>query len=499
MRSITPPPRRLVNSPALGDNGARLNHAGSVLPPIVPVVLCGGSGTRLWPLSRQDFAKQHTPILGGRSPFQRTLERVAAGGGVFGRPIVVTGAGGRFMAADQAAATGVAVEVLVEPEGRDTLPAIAAAVELLARRDPDAIALVLPSDHLIPDAAGFAAAAVRAAAAAGGGDLVVFGLAPGHPATSYGYIRPGAALASGARRVAAFVEKPDAARAAALIAEGCLWNAGMFCFRVGAARDEIAAQAPEAAAAAARALDAAADDLGALRLGPVFATAPKRSFDYGVMEKTARAVVVAADFAWSDIGDWRELHARSPKDADGNVIEGAVVARDATGNYLRADGRLVCALGVEGLIVADTPDALLVAPLARAQEVKGLVAALAAEGRPEATRPARVHRPWGWYQTMDLGDRFRVKRIQVAPGKKLSLQRHHHRAEHWVVVRGTAEVTRDGETMLLQENESVYLPLGCAHRLANPGRIPIEIIEVQTGAYLEEDDIVRIEDDFGRG
>ncbi len=464
---------------------------------IIPVVLCGGSGSRLWPLSRRDFAKQHVPILGGGSPFQRTLGRLTDGA-TFGRPLVVTGAGGRFMVADQAAAVGVAVDILLEPEPRDTLPAIAAAAQWVARRDPEAVILVLPSDHLIPDAAAFAATARLAAAAAREGDLVAFGLTPSAPATGYGYIRPGAPLPSGARRIDAFVEKPDAARAAALIAEGCLWNGGMFCFVAGAGCAEIAALAPEAAAAAAAALDGATDDLGALHLGQAFAAAPKISFDYGVMEKTDRAVVVEAPFAWSDIGDWRELWTQSPKDAAGVAVEGDTVAIDCRDSYLRSSSRLLCVIGVEGLAVVDTPDAVLVAPLDRAQEIKGLVAALASDGRREATEPARVHRPWGWYQTMDLGDRFRVKRIQVAPGKKLSLQKHHHRAEHWVVVRGAAEVTRDAETILLRENESVFLPVGCVHRLANPGKIPVEIIEVQTGAYLEEDDIIRIEDDFGR-
>ena len=464
---------------------------------IIPVILCGGSGTRLWPLSRQDFAKQHVPILGGLSPFQRTLRRVGCRD-LFGRPLVIAGAGSRFLAADQAEQAGVAIEIVVEPEARDTLPAIAAAAEIVALRDPDALLIVLPSDHLIPDPDAFAAAARAAAAAAGEGALAVFGVAPTEPSTAYGYIRPGETIGEGVRRVAAFVEKPDRVRAEALIGEGCLWNAGMFCFRAETARAEIAAWVPEAAEAVRAAVAAATDDLGALRLGAAFGEAPRLSFDHGVMERTERAVVAPAGFAWSDIGDWREIYAQSPKDADGNALDGPAVVRDGRGNYLRADGRLVCALGVEGLAVVDTPDALLVAPLARTQEVKALVAALVAEGRPEATTPARVHRPWGWYQTMDLGERFRVKRIQVSPGKKLSLQKHHHRAEHWVVVRGTAEVTRDHEVLMVRENESVYLPLGCVHRLANPGKIPVQIIEVQTGAYLEEDDIVRIEDDFGR-
>jgi mannose-1-phosphate guanylyltransferase/mannose-6-phosphate isomerase len=465
---------------------------------IVPVILCGGSGTRLWPLSRKDFAKQHVPVLGGESPFQRTLRRVA-GQEAFDTPIVITGAGGRFMAADQAAATGVAIELALEPEGRDTLAAVALAAELVARRDPAATALVLPSDHLIPDADAFAAAAAAGGRAAAGGDLVIFGLKPTRPATAYGYIRPGASVSADARRVGAFEEKPAADRAATLIAEGCLWNAGMFCFRADAALAQIRALAPLAAEAVARAVSEGEDDLGALRLGAAFLEAPKISFDYAVMEKTDRAVVVEAGFGWSDIGDWREIWALSEKDSDGVAQEGDTVALDVRNSYLRSDGRLLCAIGVEGLVVVDTPDAVLVAPLDRSQDVKRLVAELGTRGRAEATAPARVHRPWGWYQTMDLGERFRVKRIQVSPGKKLSLQRHHHRAEHWVVVKGTAEVTRDNEVVLLRENESIYLPLGCVHRLANPGKIPVEIIEVQTGAYLEEDDIVRIEDDFGRG
>lgn len=464
---------------------------------LTPVILCGGSGTRLWPLSRRDFAKQHVPVLGGLSPFQRTLVRVSDTS-VFRRPVVIVGIGGRFIAADHAAAVGVAVDILVEPEPRDTLPAIAAAADWAARRDADAVLLVLPSDHLIADVDAFSADAASAAEVARSGEIVAFGLRPTHPATGFGYIRPGAELPSGGRRIAAFIEKPDAARAAALIPEGYVWNGGIFCFAAGAACDEIAAHAPDVAAAAKSAIDCATPDLGALRLGPAFSEAPRLSFDSGLMEKTGRGAVIEASFDWSDIGDWRELWSRAPKDASGVAHDGDTVAFDCRDSHLRSESRLVCALGVEGLAVVDTPDAVLVAPLARAQQIKTLVAALAADGRREATEPARVHRPWGWYQTMDLGERFRVKRIQVRPGKKLSLQKHYHRAEHWVVVRGTAEVTRDGEVQVVRENESVYLPLGCVHRLANPGKIPVEIIEVQTGAYLEEDDIVRIDDDFGR-
>ena len=465
---------------------------------LIPLILCGGSGTRLWPLSRRDFAKQHVPILGGESVFQRTLRRVAAVP-AFDRPLVVAGAGARFMAVEQAAETGVEIELALEPEGRDTLAAIAAGAWLARRRSEEAIVLAMPSDHLIADLDAFAAAAEAAARAAAAGDVVALGLTPRGPSEAYGYIRPGAPNPAGGRRIAAFEEKPDRARAEALIAEGCLWNAGMFCFSAQALEAELRRLAPELADATERAAAEAALDLGALRLGAAFLEAPRISFDYGIMEKTDRAVVIEADLDWSDIGDWREIWSLSEKDAQGVATEGDVVSVDARDSYLRADGRLICALGVEGLAVVDTPDAVLVSTLERAQEVKGLVAALAASGRPEASSPARVHRPWGWYQTMDLGDRFRVKRIQVAPGRQLSLQKHFHRAEHWVVVRGVAEVTRDEETLMVRENESVFLPQGCVHRLANRGKIPVEIIEVQTGAYLEEDDIVRIEDDFGRG
>jgi mannose-1-phosphate guanylyltransferase/mannose-6-phosphate isomerase len=463
---------------------------------ITPIVLCGGSGTRLWPLSRADFAKQHAPVLSGEAPFQGTLRRLATDH--FARPIVVAGAAARFMAADQASKVGMEVDLVLEPEGRDTLAAVTLATLVLAERGPEAIGLVLPSDHMIPDTAAFAEAASRAAAAAAGGGIVILGITPRGPATGFGYIRPGAPAPGGGFHVDRFIEKPDLATAERLIAEGCLWNAGMLCFRADAMLAEIERHAPETLAAARAGFEAGRLDLGALRPGDAFTRAPKVSFDVGVLEKTDKAVVTPADFVWSDVGDWKEVWTLSEKDADGMALIGDVVARDSRESYIRADGKLVCAIGIEGLAVIDTPDALLVCPLDRSQEIKALVGDLAAQGRPEALGSARVYRPWGWYQTMDLGARFRVKRIQVTPGAKLSLQKHHHRAEHWVVVQGTAEVTRDDEVITVRENESVYLPLGTVHRLANPGRIPVEIIEVQTGSYLEEDDIIRIEDDFGR-
>jgi mannose-1-phosphate guanylyltransferase/mannose-6-phosphate isomerase len=463
---------------------------------IVPAILCGGSGSRLWPVSRRDFAKQHVPILGGASPFQRTLQRL--GGSLFARPIVIASAASQFVVADQAAEVDVEIEIALEPEGRDTLAAVAIAACLAFRRDPAALVLVMPSDHLVPDVEAFRTSAQAAARLASDGRIVVLGITPTEPSTAYGYVAKGEPLAERAYVVDRFVEKPDADRAGKLIAEGCLWNAGMFCFRADAGVREMEALAPKALLAVQRSIDDAEEDGDVIRLGSSFASAPKISFDHAIMERTRRAAVLETGFEWSDIGDWKAVWSKSRRDADGVASEGKVHARDVTDSYLRSDGRLMCVLGVSGLAVVDTADAVLVAPIDRAQEVKDLVRELEVKGAAEARSPARVHRPWGWYQTMDLGERFRVKRIVVLPGKRFSLQKHHHRAEHWVVVRGTAEVTRDSEQLLLRENESVYLPLGCVHRLANPGRIPVEIVEVQTGAYLEEDDIVRFEDDYGR-
>lgn len=466
------------------------------LSQIVPAILCGGSGSRLWPVSRRAFAKQHVPILGGASPFRRTLQRL--GGGLFAAPIVIGSAESQFLLADEAQAAGVDVEIALEPDGRDTLAAVTLAACLAARRDPGAIVLVMPSDHLVPDVAAFEAAAVAAARVAAEGRIVVLGIPPTGPSSAYGYVAPGARLGPEAFVVDRFVEKPEEGRAAALIAEGALWNAGLFCFRAADGLREIAALAPAALAAVERAIPPEDGAAGPIVLGAAFAEAPRISFDHAVMERTTRAAVVPAVFPWSDVGDWKAVWELSRRDAAGVAREGRVHAVDVTDSYLRSDGRLVCVLGVSGLAVVDTADAVLVAPLERAQEVKALVGSLETHGFAEAVTPARDHRPWGWFQTVDLGPRFRVKRIVVLPGKRFSLQKHHHRAEHWIVVRGTAQVTRDEEVVLVRENESIYLPVGCTHRLENPGRIPVEIVEVQTGAYLEEDDIVRFEDDFGR-
>lgn len=461
---------------------------------VLPVILCGGWGTRLWPLSRTGFAKQHVALFEGDSLFQQTLARLTRP--PFARPLIIAARDARFMVTEQAAASGVEVELALEPEGRDTLAAVTFAAVLASRRDPKAPVLVLPSDHFVPDAQAFASTVVRAAKLALDGELVIFAVRPTSPATAYGYIVPGAPVVGEARRVDRFVEKPEAEHALALIAEGALWNAGMFCFRPDVALAEIETYAPEALAKVRAAVAAAEIELGALVAGDEFRQTVKTSFDYAVMERTTRAVVLPVDYVWSDLGDWEATWQLSPKDETGVASSGQVVAMDVTNSYIRSEGRLVCALGVDNLAIIETPDAVLVTNLERAQDVKMVVAELESIGRDEARLPQRVQRPWGWYQTVDLGNRFRVKRILVEPGKRLSLQSHHHRAEHWIVVRGTAQVVRGDETLLLSENDSIYLPLGIVHRLGNPGKIPVEIIEIQTGAYLEEDDIVRLKDDF---
>ncbi len=465
---------------------------------VKPVILSGGTGTRLWPVSREGMAKQLLPLTGERTMLQDTLARVAGAEG-FGMPMVVGSHAVRFMLREQAEKVAPGTKILLEPARRDTMAAVLlAALTVAADEGPETVLAVMPSDHMIRGEGAFRTAILTAARAVRDAGIAVIGVTPTEPATGYGYIRPGAATGAGTRAVAAFVEKPDAGRARQLIADGCLWNAGIFCFRAGWLVEALAALRPDDVA---RMQDAVAEmraDLGMFIPGRAFEEVSQISFDHAFMEHTADAQVVEATFSWSDVGDWNALWSVADKDADGNALTGDVVARDARDNLVRADSRTVCVLGVERLAVVETADAILVAPRDRAQDVKGLVEGLKAEGRPVATEHLRVHRPWGWYQTMDLGERFRVKRIVVSPGAKLSLQRHHHRAEHWVVVRGTAEVTLDDTISILHENESVYLPIGSVHRLANPGKIPVEIIEVQTGTYLEEDDIERISDEFGR-
>jgi mannose-1-phosphate guanylyltransferase/mannose-6-phosphate isomerase len=465
---------------------------------IVPVLLAGGSGTRLWPVSRDAMPKQFLPLMGDRSTYQQALLRVA--GDLFAPPIVVTAADFRFFARRQAEDVGIEATIVLEPERRDSAPAIAAATVLALQRDPEAVVMTLAADHVILDLDLFHAACRAGCEAALASHIVTFGLRPFEPRTSYGYIRPGAALGiDGVRAVAAFVEKPDAATACRYVAEGYLWNSGNFVFRADTLLSELERHEPDIAAAAQAAVAQATTDLDFFRLGPAaFGAAPRKSIDYAVMEKTDRAAVVEGRFRWSDIGSWDAVYAVSEQDADGNALHGSAVARDAKGCLVHAEGRMTAVLGVEDIVVVTTPDAVLVLPRCRAEEVKELVAELKTRNVPEATNHQRVYRPWGHYEGVDIGERFQVKRIVVTPGGRLSLQRHMHRAEHWVVVRGTAAVTIGEEERTVHENESVYIPLGAVHRLANPGRIPLELIEVQTGSYLGEDDIVRLDDVYGR-
>jgi mannose-1-phosphate guanylyltransferase / mannose-6-phosphate isomerase len=465
---------------------------------IVPVLLAGGAGTRLWPVSRDALPKQFLPLVGDRSTYQETLLRVQ--GPMFAAPIVITGPDFHFFARRQAEEVGVEATVVIEPARRDSGPAIAAATAVAAARDPKAIVLALAADHIILDIDAFHSTCSVGRAAAEAGSIVTFGIKPSEPKTSYGYILPGAAIPGGVRKVERFVEKPDASTAARYVRDGYLWNSGNFLFRADVLLGEVARLEPEMAAAVEAAVANATDDLRFLRLDPAaFAQAPQKSIDYAVMERTDRAAVVTGDFRWSDIGSWDALFDIRPRDADGNVLHGPVVTLDAQDCVVHSDQRLTTLIGVKDLVVVTTPDAVLVVPRARSQEVRELVAKLKAAKRAEATDHRRVHRPWGYYESIDAGDRFQVKRIVVSPGGVLSLQKHKHRAEHWVVVCGTAEVTIDDKTRSVHENESIYIPIGSVHRLANQGRIPLELIEVQTGSYLGEDDIVRLEDVYKRG
>jgi mannose-1-phosphate guanylyltransferase/mannose-6-phosphate isomerase len=469
---------------------------------IVPVILSGGSGTRLWPVSRESFPKQLWPLTSSRTLLQETALR-AHDPVRFAPPVIVCNQEHRFLIAEQLRAAGVdAARILLEPLGRNSAPAIAAAALLVAETTPDAVLWLLAADHAIADTKALHECLATAAQAARAGRIVTFGMQPTSPETGYGYIARGAPLsdAPGAFAVDQFVEKPDADRAQRLSTDGRhLWNSGMFVFTARTLLEELETFAPDVLHAVRQAMADRQEDLDFIRLGEAaFTACPSISLDYAVAERTNRAAVVPADIGWSDVGSWGALWDLGVKDDDGNVAIGDVVLENARNCYVRSDGMLAAVVGLEDAVVVVTEDAVLAMHRAHSQDVKNVVDRLKAANRHEAVAHNRVYRPWGFYETLILGERFQVKRIVVSPGCKLSLQKHFHRAEHWVVVNGSALVTRDNESMLLRENESIYLPLGCVHRLENPGKIPLALIEVQSGTYLGEDDIVRLNDDYNR-
>jgi len=464
------------------------------------VILCGGSGSRLWPMSRKLLPKQFLPLVTQQTLFQDTALRTRGVPGI-AAPIVVTNAEQRFLAADQLAEIGVASRaLLLEPVGRNTAPAVAVAAVRALQDDADAVLLVQPSDHAIGDVAAFQAAVGRAVAAARGGHLATFGVPPAGPATGYGYIEAGEAISPEVYRIRRFIEKPTAEKARALLAQGGFyWNSGMFVFLARHYLEELGRLRPEILAAARAAIGKARADLAFLRLDDAaFAASPSDSIDYAVMERTAAGAVVRASMRWSDVGSWTSLWEAGDKDAAGNVARGDVALRDTAGCYVHADGRHVSVLGARDLVVVETDDAVLVAAKDRAQDVKEVVEQLQREKRSEHVSHSRMHRPWGYYESVDAGPGFQVKRLMVKPGHRLSLQLHRQRAEHWVVVAGTARVTRGDEVFDLQCNQSTYIPVGTKHRLENATGEPLLIVEVQSGAYLGEDDIVRFEDNYNR-
>ncbi|MGF1553947.1 MAG: mannose-1-phosphate guanylyltransferase/mannose-6-phosphate isomerase [Paracoccaceae bacterium] len=470
---------------------------------IIPVVLCGGSGSRLWPVSRKAHPKQFAALLEGGSLFQRTLERVSGQG--YRPPVLLTGADFRFIVAEQMSEAGAGEgRIVIEPEGRNTAPAIAAAALMAVRDDPDALLLVLPSDHVLADVAAFHRAVEAAAEAAAGGAFVTFGVKPDRPETGYGYIELDAAPAAGetaARPFRRFVEKPGAEAAAEMLASGrFLWNSGMFLFPARGLVAAFEAHAPAALAATRAAVEAGREDLVFFRLGEAeYRQNPDISIDYAIMEKV-EGQVVPIDCGWNDLGSWATVWAESSPDEAGVALSEGALAIDCTDSLLRTDDpdmRLV-GLGLDGVVAVATRDGVLVASKERAQDVRKVVDGLKAKNARQATDFPKCFRPWGWYEPIGLGPRFQVKQIVVKPGGRLSLQSHVHRAEHWVVVSGTAKVTVDDEVKLLTENQSVYVPLGAVHRLENPGRLELRLIEVQSGAYLGEDDIVRYEDVYAR-
>ena len=468
---------------------------------IVPAILSGGAGTRLWPVSRESYPKQLWPLVSQHSLIQDTALRAVGPG--FAPPLIVCNEAHRFLIAEQIASAGIAgAGIVLEPEGRNSAPAITAAALLVAEKDPRAILWMMAADAAITDTPALRQALAAALPAARAGFIVTFGIFPTAAETGYGWIEPGAALpeAPGVDRIARFIEKPDAGTAARLFASGRhLWNSGMFVFSAAALLEELALHAPAVLAAVRRAVETRRVDPDFIRLGAeAFRASPSISLDVALAERTRRAAVVPANLGWSDVGSWDALWQIEAKDAAGNVALGDVLLESAANCYVRSEGRLTAVVGLEDAVVVVTDDAVLALNRDRAQHVKAVVDRLRASGRPEATSHRRVFRPWGYYESLFLGERFQVKRIVVKPGGVLSLQKHFHRAEHWVVVSGSALVTVGEEKRLLGENESIEIPLGAVHRMENPGRIPMTLIEVQSGAYLGEDDIVRLEDNYGR-
>ena len=469
---------------------------------ITPIILCGGSGARLWPLSRNSYPKQFVPLVGEKTLFQGSVLRMKGSG--YAAPVVITNSDFRFIVTEQLQEVGIEPGVvLIEPEGRNTAPAVLVAALYAARKDPEAVLLVAPSDHVVPDVEAFRAAVAKGMKAVEEGQLVTFGVRPTHAETAYGYLQVSTRSDGDPVKLERFIEKPDAATASKMLADGSyLWNAGIFLFR---AKDIIAAfqtHAPDLTKPVTEALDGGHADLGFFRLGSdAWAGANDISIDYAVMEKAANLSVVPFDAGWSDLGGWDAVWRESKADESGVVLSGEATAIDCADTLLRSDSdRLqVVGIGLKNVMAIAMNDAVLVADMSRAQDVKKAVDALKAKGAAQATTFPKDHRPWGWFESLVVGDRFQVKRIYVHPGASLSLQSHHHRAEHWIVVCGTAEVTIDDQVQLVTENQSVYIPLGAVHRMKNPGQVPMVLIEVQTGAYLGEDDIIRYEDVYSRG
>jgi mannose-1-phosphate guanylyltransferase/mannose-6-phosphate isomerase len=466
---------------------------------LTPVLLSGGVGSRLWPVSREAHPKQFQPLAGELSMLQETLQRTS--GLEAAAPLVVCNEEHRFMVAEQLRQVDIRASALIlEPQGRNTAPAVALAALQVITADPDALLLVLPADHLIQNVDAFVAAVGKAIPLARQGRLVTFGVVPASAETGYGYIKCGATLEAGTYDLERFVEKPDAATAQVYLDSGnYLWNSGMFLLQAATYLEQLGEHAPEILACCRKAMGKASVDLDFVRPdAEAFAACPSDSIDYAVMEKTNAGAVVSLDCGWSDVGTWSALWDVAQRDTDGNVCVGDVILDDCSGSYFRSESRLVAATGVKNLVVVETADAILVADRSKVQDVKRIVNRLKEQQRPEVSLHRRVYRPWGSYESLVVSDRFQVKRIVVNPGQALSLQMHHHRAEHWIVVHGTAEVTCEDKVFMLGEDESTYIPLGHKHRLANPGRIPLELIEVQSGTYLGEDDIVRFEDIYGR-